>query len=333
MTSKNSWWEEKRSAYLYSVLANHETNILHKKLFTDLHDAAEKQAHMWEKRLLEEGFSLPVFKLDMRTRFITLLIPIFGPERLHSLLSAMKIRGMSVFSRFHTEKGQTGIQSASNLRAAVFGVSDGLVSNMSLILGIAGANADHRFILIAGVAGLLAGACSMGAGEYISVRTQREVFEYQIAIEREELEEYPEEEAQELALIYQARGIPQAEAISLANFMISHPETGLSTLAREELGLNPSELVSPIGAMLSSFFSFVVGAGIPLVPFCFGNHAYSLAISIILTGGALFLIGMLLSLYTHRSAFFLGLRMLLIGAGAGLATYLIGKLLGVVGHI
>ena len=115
--------------------------------------------------------------------------------------------------------------------------------------------------------------------------------------------------------------------------MNTHPETGHSTLPREELGLNPSDLVSPIGAMLSSFFSFVVGAGIPLVPFCFGNHAYSLAISIILTGGALFLIGMLLSLYTHRSAFFLGLRMLLIGAGAGLATYLIGKLLGVVGHI
>ncbi len=333
MTSKNNWWEEKRSAYLYNVLAHHETNILHKKLFTDLHSAAEKQATMWEKRLLEEGFAKPTFTPDLRTRFIVLLLPIFGTERLHSLLAAMKIRGMSVFSRFHTEKGQTGIQSASNLRAAVFGVNDGLVSNMSLILGIAGANADHRFILIAGVAGLLAGACSMGAGEYISVRTQREVFEYQIAIEREELEEYPEEEAQELALIYEARGIPQAEAVSLANFMISHPDTGLSTLAREELGLNPSELVSPIGAMLSSFFSFVFGAGIPLVPFIFGNHEISLTLSIIFTGSALFLIGMLLSLYTHRNAFFLGLRMLLIGAGAGTATYLIGKLLGVIGHI
>ena len=333
MSIVNNWWEEKRSAYLYSVLANHETNILHKKLFHDLQSAAEKQALMWEKRLSEEGFAKPVFKLDLRTRFIVLIIPIFGPERLHSLLSAMKIRGMSVFSRFHTEKGQTGIQSASNLRAAVFGVNDGLVSNMSLILGIAGASADHRFILIAGVAGLLAGACSMGAGEYISVRTQREVFEYQIAIEREELEEYPEEEAQELALIYQARGIPQAEAVSLANFMISHPDTGLSTLAREELGLNPSELVSPVGAMLSSFFAFVVGAGIPLLPFLFGKHDYSLILSMALTGASLFLIGMLLSLYTHRSALFLGLRMLLIGAGAGIITYFIGKLLGVVGQI
>ena len=215
------------------------------------------------------------------------------------------------------------------MRAAVFGINDGLVSNVSLILGIAGANADQHFIILAGIAGLLAGACSMGAGEYISVRSQREVFEYQIAIEKQELQEYPEEEIQELSLIYQARGIPVAEADNLAKIMIENPETGLNTLAREELGLNPSDMVSPVGAMLSSFISFAIGAAIPLLPFLVGSSEWNLYISIVITAFALFLTGVLLSLFTNRNPFLQGLRMLLVGGIAGCATYLIGMMIGV----
>ena len=164
----------------------------------------------------------------------------------------------------------------------VFGVNDGLMSNLSLILGIAGANSDQNFIILAGVAGLLAGAFSMGAGEYVSVRSQREIFEYQIAIERQELEEYPEEEKEELSLIYQARGVPIDEANKLATIMISNPETGLNALAREELGINPEDLVSPYGAMISSFLSFAIGAAVPLIPFVIGHNPWNLLYSMLL---------------------------------------------------
>lgn len=327
----DNWWEEKRSAYLYAVMAQNETNILHKKLFSDLKIAAEKQADLWETKIRNEHPQAVItFNPDVRTRIVAFLIKILGSKRLHSILSAMKIRGMSVFTHYHDEHKHTSFNASSNIRAAVFGVNDGLVSNMSLILGIAGANASPHFIILAGVAGLLAGAFSMGAGEYISVRSQREVFEYQIAIEKQELEEYPDEEMEELSLIYQARGVPVKEADQLAKLMIDNPETGLNALAREELGLNPEDMVSPIGAMLFSFFSFAIGAAIPLLPFIImGNHTFSLYVSMAITAVTLFLIGATLSLFTNRHPILLGLRMTLVGVIAGSVTFLIGKYLGV----
>jgi VIT1/CCC1 family predicted Fe2+/Mn2+ transporter len=331
MELHNNWREEKRSAHLYSVMAAHENNILHKKLFSDLQSAAEKQAILWEKKIHESGQSHPgAYKPDARTRIVSSLIKLLGAERLHSILSAMKIRGMSIFTDYHAEHKHTSFNATSNLRAAVFGVNDGLISNASLILGVAGANADQHTIVIAGIAGLLAGAFSMGAGEYISVRSQREVFEYQIAIEKQELEEYPEEEIEELSLIYQARGVPVDEANKLSRLMIENPETGLNTLAREELGINPEDMVSPVGAMLSSFIAFGAGATVPLLPFIFGHSDSSLLISISLTGATLFGIGAMLSLFTNRNPLLLGLRMMTIGAVAGSVTYMIGKMLGVV---
>lgn len=326
----DNWREEKRSAYLYGIIAKLEHNTIHKKLFLELQESAEKQADLWEKKSRELNFSIPpAYIPDFRCTVITWLLHIFGTEKLHGILSTMKIRGMSVFTDYHTEHKHTTISSSSNLRAAVFGVNDGLISNMSLILGIAGASNDPHFIVIAGVAGLLAGACSMGAGEYVSVRSQREVFEYQIAIEKQELEEYPEEEMEELSLIYQARGVPKDQADKISQLMIDNPKLGLNTLAREELGLNPEDLISPTGAMFSSFFSFAIGAVIPLLPFLFGVHEWSIYVSIGSTGVALFAIGAGLCLYTNRNPFLLGLRMLSIGAIAGTATFLIGKLLGV----
>jgi VIT1/CCC1 family predicted Fe2+/Mn2+ transporter len=330
MNFHHNWREEKRSAYLYSIMAMSEKNILHKKLFADLREAAEKQANLWEQKLQNEGLTLPApFVPDIRTHLITYLIKLLGANRLRPILSAMKIRGMSVFTQYHGEHKHTSFNATSNLRAAIFGINDGLISNASLILGIAGANANQHFITLAGIAGLLAGACSMGAGEYISVRSQREVFEYQIAIEKQELEEYPEEEMEELSLIYQARGVPLAEANKLAALMIENPETGLNTLAREELGLNPEDMVSPIGAMLSSFFSFAIGATIPLIPFFIGNSHWNLLISIGMTAATLFSIGAILSLFTNRNPILLGLRMMAIGIIAGGITFFIGRVVGV----
>jgi VIT1/CCC1 family predicted Fe2+/Mn2+ transporter len=326
----NNWWEEKRSAWLYSVMAEREKNIMHKKLFNDLKDAAEKQAVLWENKIADQKLSPPTtFVPDIRSRIVASLVRLFGTDNMHTILSAMKIRGMSLYTSYHTEHKHTGVSSSSNLRAAVFGVNDGLISNMSLILGIAGANANQHFIILAGVAGLLAGASSMAAGEYISVRSQREVFEYQIAIEKQELEEYPEEEIEELSLIYQARGIPKQQADTLATLMIQNPETGLNTLAREELGLNPEELVSPVGAMISSFIAFTIGAAVPLIPFLFGSYSWNLAASIALTATSLFVIGSILSLFTNRNPILLGLRMLGIGCIAGVLTFGIGSMVGI----
>jgi VIT1/CCC1 family predicted Fe2+/Mn2+ transporter len=214
------------------------------------------------------------------------------------------------------------------LRAGVFGVNDGLISNAALIFGVAGATTDPSIIVLTGVAGLLAGAFSMAAGEYVSVRSQREMFEYQIGLERDELEEYPEEEAAELALIYAAKGINPVEARRLADKLMEDPERALDTLAREELGLNPDDLGSPWVAAISSFSAFTAGAALPLLPFLLG-HNHALPVSIGLTGLGLFAVGASLSLFTGRHALLSGLRMLAIGGAAGLATYFIGAWLGV----
>lgn len=330
MDYHENWREEMRSAYLYTVMAKYELNAVNKKLFQDLHEAAQKQAQAWEKKMRQEGATPPSsFVPDLRTRIVANLVRLLGTQNVHFILSAMKIRGMSVFRQGHTETRHTSSSMASNLRAAVFGINDGLISNMSLILGVAGANANEHFIIVAGVAGLLAGACSMGAGEYISVLSQKEVFEYQIALERAELEEYPEEETEELALIYQARGIPKEEAEKLAQLMISNPETGLNTLAREELGLDPESLVSPIGAMLFSFIAFSIGAVLPLLPFMFGHASGNIFISMAITAVTLFSIGAILSLFTDRSPWISGFRMLTVGVIAGAVTFGIGKLFGV----
>ena len=216
-----------------------------------------------------------------------------------------------------------------NLRAAVFGINDGLISNASLIMGVAGASADAATILLTGTAGLVAGAFSMAAGEYVSVRSQREMFEYQIGLERDELAAYPEEEAHELALIYEARGISPEESQRMAQTVITDPERALDALAREELGLNPEDLGSPWGAAIFSFLSFAAGGVVPLLPFVFGAGGMALNVAIGLTAIALFAVGATLSLFTGRNALLSGLRMLAIGAAAGGVTYMVGRMLGV----
>ena len=259
---------------------------------------------------------------------------------MRGILAAMKVRGLSVYSHAtpghpaptsveEVGKRHRGFGAGGNLRAAVFGIDDGLVSNLSLILGVAGASSNTGFILLSGIAGLLAGAFSMAAGEYVSVRSQREMYEHQIGLERAELDEYPDEEAEELALIYAARGMSTADARALAQRTIADPRQALDTLAREELGLNPEELGSPWGAALSSFFAFGVGALVPLAPFLFARGEGALIAAVAMTAVALFGVGSMISLFTGRSAARDGLRMLAIGGGAGAVTYMVGKLLGV----
>jgi len=341
MEALESWKEEMRSAYLYRVVSACEAGTAREGLFRQLGIEAESQAKIWADNLRKEGGAVPAaYEPDMRSRIIAALTRRFGPRSTRSLLTAMKVRGMSLYAvsdprhfvpgaKSGGEGRHRGLSGGGNLRAAVFGVNDGLVSNASLILGVAGAAADIGVIVLSGIAGLLAGAFSMAAGEYVSVRSQREMYEYQIGLEADELEQYPEEEAGELALIYEARGIPHETAKKMADDIIADPDRALDALAREELGLNPDELGSPWGAAISSFLAFAVGAMIPLLPFLVLAHHGALPISIGLTAIALFSVGATLSLFIGRGAFTGGLRMLLIGGGAGALTFLIGRMLGV----
>jgi len=337
-----SWHEEKQSAYLYRVVADREPSPELKQMFLKLADAADSQARTWQKIAAGKGVTLPSrFEPQMRARIVAHMINRLGPERMLPVLAAMKVRGLSAYTHgapgghVAPTAGQQEFRhrrmgSSGSFRAAVFGVNDGLVSNASLILGMAGASVNQSVMLLTGVAGMLAGAASMAAGEYVSMRSQKEMFEYQIGLEQQELNTYPEEEAEELALIYEARGIPAADAKRLSDLLISDPNRALDTLAREELGLNPRELGSPWGAAMASFLAFALGAAIPMLPFLWRGAAHDLEISMGLTLVGLFTTGSIVSLFTGRSPWWSGLRMLLIGAAAGGATFLVGRLFGVI---
>lgn len=213
-------------------------------------------------------------------------------------------------------------------RAAVFGISDGLVSNVALITGVAAADAGGSSVLIAGVAGLLAGAASMAAGEYVSVKAQSELIEYELDRERISIAEKPQLETRELAAIYTKRGIDHDQAMQMAEAVHADPEVALEVHAREELGVDPSATGEPIGAALSSFVAFAIGAIIPLIPWLVGEGTAALVASIVLGLTAAAAVGVALAFFTRRSKLRTAARQVLLGSGACLLTWLIGSLLG-----
>jgi VIT1/CCC1 family predicted Fe2+/Mn2+ transporter len=330
------WQSEKTAAYLSGAVAAAEPDADKAKLFREMANAAETQAGILAKDLKQ----VPAFRPSLRSRLTAWLVGVLGPRAMKPILSASKVRGVSVYGAkikpdghpWPTSIEDVGRQHKSygggTLRAGVFGVNDGLVSNTCLVMGVAGAAAEPQVLILTGVAGLLAGAFSMAAGEYISMLSQKEMFEHQISQERDELERYPAEEAEELALIYSARGLPMDEARGLAKKLTADPEQALDTLAREELGLNPDDLGSPVGASVSSFIAFCIGASLPLIPFLIGLTP-GVPIAAAISGTALFIVGSVLSLFSGRSAWLGGLRMFLIGSAAAAATYGIGSLFNV----
>lgn len=237
--------------------------------------------------------------------------------------------GKSSPSRIAKIESRHRVGTGGALRAATFGVNDGLVSNLALVMGVAGGAGSTKFVMLAGVAGLLAGAFSMGAGEYISIRSQRELYEREIEIEREELEMFPEEERSELALIYMSKGLDKKTATAVADRILANPQAALDTLAREELGLDPAGLGSPWVAAISSFIAFAFGALVPVFPFLFTVGGGALAAAGILSGLFLALTGATISLLTGRSAFYSAARMVLVGGAAAGITYGVGSLIGV----
>jgi vacuolar iron transporter family protein len=255
-----------------------------------------------------------------------------GSETNHvRILQSLWEKGIKVsghhLARFEKRHRSVG---GNALRAAVLGGNDGLVSNFSLVMGIAGATAGEKGVLLAGIAGLLAGALSMALGEWISVKSSQELNENQMNLEMEELETNPEGEKKELALLYMTKGIPEEQSRQMAEDIMKNKEKAYEVLVREELGINPEELKgSAIEAAGFSFFLFAVGAIIPVMPFIFTSGFRAIAFSVILSGLGLFFIGAAITLFTNKNLWYSGFRQVLFGLLAAAITYAIGHMIGV----
>jgi len=358
---------ERDAILLYDGLAAMEKEPARSAAFHRIAGNERRHADIWARKLEERGAVVPPAPTRPRPRVavILFLARLFGTKAVSDLVTALEgdeediydsqsspeVAAIAADEREHARiwqqlKGTTAERQAEDdiasrerwhrssrsgtLRAVIFGVSDGLVSNLALVMGVAGAAGDQsRFIFLAGVAGLLAGSFSMAAGEYISMQSQRELFERQIALERAELAAMPEEEEAEMASIYRAKGFKEDEAAAIAKRLFEDPERALDTLVREELGLDPDELGSPIGAATGSFVAFAIGAAVPVLPYLVTSGAPAFVASIVLSLGALFAVGAAVSLLTGRGVLFSGVRQVLIGAAAAVVTFGVGSLIGV----
>jgi predicted membrane protein (TIGR00267 family) len=231
------------------------------------------------------------------------------------------------FSKFESRHRSVG---GNAIRAAVLGGNDGLVSNFSLVMGIAGATAGQQGVLLAGLAGLLAGALSMALGEWISVKSSQELYENQMQLEMDELETNPEGERQEMALIYITKGIPEAQAHQMASELIKDKGKAHEFLIKEELGINSEELKgSAIEAAVYSFILFSIGAVIPVLPFMFINGLKAIILSVSLSAAGLFLIGAAITLFTGKNVWYSGFRQVIFGLIAAAITFGIGHIIGI----
>jgi VIT1/CCC1 family predicted Fe2+/Mn2+ transporter len=355
---------ERDAIALYERLTQAEPNETLAAVYRKLADMERRHAATWEARLREAGEAVPEHRPTWRTRSLAWLAGRFGPgfvlptlvglennagseyvgqpeaeqagmvaeERSHARIFkslAKSTRGLegSAVARF---EGRHRAAGGNALRAGVLGANDGLVSVFSLVMGVAGAGVPPREILLTGLAGLLAGALSMALGEWLSVQSSRELYAHQINIEKRELAQTPEEEKEELALIYQAKGIAADQAHALADRLLSDQATALDTLSREELGIDPQELGgSAWEAALTSFCLFAAGAIIPVFPYIFLSGITGIAVSAALSGIGLFAVGAAITLMTGRHPVASGLRQVLFGLAAAAVTFGIGRLIGV----
>jgi VIT1/CCC1 family predicted Fe2+/Mn2+ transporter len=360
---------ERDAVLLYEALAAIEIDPQRAAAFNRIATNERRHAEVWASKLREAGVEVPPApsRPRPRVRIIVLLARIFGTKAVSDLVTALEgdeeeiyggqtatpeIEAIAADEREHAEiwrklkdpnyhpdrdiaererwhrSGRSG-----TLRAVIFGVSDGLVSNLALVMGVAGASGptatSGHFILLAGIAGLLAGAFSMAAGEYISMQSQRELFERQIELERAEMAAMPEEEEAEMASLYRAKGFNADEAKAIAHRLFEDPERALDQLIREELGLDPDELGSPFGAAFGSFVAFALGAFVPVVPYLVGSGVGSFVAAIGLSLVALFAVGGGVSLLTGRGVLFSGARQVAIGAAAAIVTFVVGTAIGV----
>lgn len=354
--------DELDTAVLYETFAANEKDARLAEVYRRLGAAERRHAAHWVEKLTREGQAVAPHRLGWRTRVLRWMAVRFGAGAVVPIIAGQEVAdarrnantadrmpGMEADERSHARmlrtisdgrgvegptiarlEGRHRAAGGNALRAAVLGANDGLLSNLSLVMGVAGASLTTREILVTGFAGLLAGASSMALGEWLSVQSSRELYERQIGIERAEIEARPDEEAEELALIYEAKGLSPEQAKSVASRLLESEASALDTLVREELGIDPNELGgSAIQAAVSSFALFAVGAIIPTIPFMFLSGQSAAVAALAASGVGLFLIGAAITVLTGRSAWASGARQVIIGLGAAGLTFVIGRLIGV----
>lgn len=355
--------DEVDGAVLYRSMAAAEADPYLKEVFTRLAASEERHQALWRQKLEEAGATIPTFRASFRVRFLGWLARRFGTQTVTPIVRTMEAAATDMYDnqpeavaaglpgeeRSHarlfreiggTARARSGMVDIAKvegrhragtgnaLRAAVLGANDGLVSNLSLVMGVAGADPGREVVLLGGIAGLLAGSLSMALGEWVSVRSSAEAFERQVVVEREELALMPEEEAEELTLIYQAKGLPRHEAEATAQRILGNQATALDTLVREELGMSPGEAGNPWVAAVTSFVTFSVGAVLPVLPWLFVGGVPAVVASAVASGAGLFLVGAVITLFTGRSVLYSGARMLTFGLAAAAITFGIGKAIG-----
>ena len=350
---------------IYLAMADGEKDPPLKELYRRLAETEQRHGAVWEQRLKDAGVDTSRMRPSWRARVLMVTARRLGagvvaptvaeqegrsqgmydaqPEAAGTSLPQDERSHARIFRELAGGKGLAGGELAriegrhrstggNALRAAVLGASDGVLSNTSLIMGVAGAAVSNGTVVVAGLAGLLAGAFSMGLGEWLSVQSARELYSHQIRVEREELEAIPEEEEVELALIYESKGVPEDQARRIAQQIIQgDPRVALDTLSREELGIDPDELGgSAYEAAFTSFLLFGGGALVPLLPFLVSSGAPAVIAALVLSGLALFGVGAAITIVTGQSALRSGLRQVGFGLAAAVVTFGIGHLVGTV---
>ncbi|PFG74136.1 VIT1/CCC1 transporter family protein [Tepidiforma thermophila] len=349
---------------LYRALAAAERDPHLREVFLRLAASEERHRDLWVARLREVGAEVPDFRPSFRVRILGWLARRFGTAAVSPIVARMESSAYTMYDdqpeavaadlprdeRSHARlfrelarstrsrpidvdiarlEGRHRAGTGNALRAAVLGANDGLVSNLSLVMGVAGANPGRDVVLLAGLSGLLAGALSMALGEWISVRSSAEAFARQLEIERDELTLMPDEELEELVLIYRAKGLDEEEARATANRIMANRQKALDTLAREELGMSEDEAGNAWVAAITSFLTFSAGAIIPVLPWLIVGGVVGVAASAIASAVGLFGVGAAITLYTGRGILFSGARMLGFGLAASAITFGIGRLIGV----
>ena len=356
--------DEVDSAAQYRAMAEGEKEVEVAQVYRDLAAIEERHAAFWRKHLEKAGVTVPPAKPSRRARILAFLARRLGASAVLPTVAAREQQGRNVYrsqpetqrtrmtAQEHTHarvlgalvqrgggapgavlarvEGRHRTASGNALRAAVLGANDGLCSNLSLVMGVAGAAASGKALLLTGLAGLLAGACSMALGEWVSVKSAREFAERELGTEASELLAAPEDEREELELIYQTKGVPKEQARELATQLMSNPKQALDVLAREELGIDPDEMGgSPAVAAITSFLLFALGAFFPVAPFFFLDGTAAIGTSIAVSGVGLVGIGAAITLFTGKPVWGSALRQMLLGFAAAGVTFGIGKLLGV----
>jgi VIT1/CCC1 family predicted Fe2+/Mn2+ transporter len=354
---KEMYADEVNGGELFRGLAEYADDD-RRQVFLQLAAAESRHAEHWARLLREAGVEPRAPKRPFRVRALCFLARLLGTEAVLPLMlrteaaeadryredaeatdamaaqeaaagrTIAAMQGIPEGGRIARSEGRHRTGIGGVLRASVFGVNDGLVSNFSLVMGVAGGTSNNSIVLLAGIAGLVAGAFSMSSGEWISIRSQRELYENELRIEREELHAFPDEEREELEMIYRAKGIPPEDARALVASIMNRDDVALDTLAREELGLDPRTLGSPWVAASSSFLAFALGASLPVIPFLFGSGDAATAVAAALSILALLGVGAATSIFTGRHAGRSGLRMALIGTSVAVVTFFVGKLVG-----